>query len=58
MTEPRKLGNAEKVLWGLARTSRDSVWACPTGKHPIFVGRSECPACGRIGIRMASEAAA
>jgi len=50
----RQLTNAEKVLFGLARSSGDPVYWCST--HPIFVGKAGvCPKCGALGNRFAVE---
>lgn len=46
----RQLTKAEKVLFGLARSSGDPVYYC--GTHPIFVGKGGiCPKCGGRGNR-------
>lgn len=50
----RLLTKAEKVLFGLARSSGDPVYWCST--HPIFVGKGGvCPKCGALGNRFKVE---
>jgi hypothetical protein len=50
----RPLTKAEKLIWGLARTSGLQVWWCTA--HPIYANKDGiCPSCGKPGKRFEPE---